>query len=150
MAPKQERVNSQKLWHSLFKGSLIRDLQLQVFSWISVPVSHEDGFWKFVNESLSAVSMIPEIKDNYFEVKIFHNLFRASLCALYNCRMNFCSFFIFRYGKLILDLSAVSLTLLDSFLVLSFTSAINLWLFGYFWPVSMTPGNDTGDKLLWQ
>ncbi len=71
MAPKQEKVNSQKLWHSLFKGSLTRDLQLQVFLWISFPVSHEDGFWKFVNERLSAVSMTPEIKENYFEVTFF-------------------------------------------------------------------------------
>ena len=53
------------------------------------------------------------------------------------------------------NLSAVSLTPANNFSAVSLTTAINFWLFGYFWPVSTTPGNnviagvvDTGDKLL--
>ena len=53
------------------------------------------------------------------------------------------------------NLSAVSLTPVNNFSAVSLTPAINFWLFGYFWPVSTTPGNnviagvvDTGDKLL--
>jgi hypothetical protein len=52
------------------------------------------------------------------------------------------------------NLSVVWLTPANNFSAVSLTPAINFWLFGYFWPVSTTPGNnviagvvDTGDKL---
>jgi hypothetical protein len=52
-----------------------------------------------------------------------------------------------------LNLSAVSLTPVNSFLAVSLTPAINVRLFGYFLPVSTTPGsnfiagvNDTAEK----
>jgi hypothetical protein len=52
------------------------------------------------------------------------------------------------------NLSAVSTTPLNKFLVVSLTLAINFRPVGYFWLVSMTPGKniiagviDTGDKL---
>ncbi len=54
------------------------------------------------------------------------------------------------------NLPAVSLTPVNNFSAVSLTPAINFCLFGYFWPVSTTPGknviagvNDTGDKLYW-
>ncbi len=40
------------------------------------------------------------------------------------------------------NLSAVSLTLVNSFSVVSLTLAINFRPFGYFWPVSTTPGKN--------
>jgi hypothetical protein len=52
------------------------------------------------------------------------------------------------------NLSAVSFTPVNNFSAVSLTPVISFWLFGYFWPVSRTPGknviagvNDTGDKL---
>ncbi len=52
------------------------------------------------------------------------------------------------------NLSTVSLTPVNNFSAVSLIPAINFRLFGYFWPVSKTPGKnvitgviDTGDKL---
>ncbi len=128
------------------KGSLTRDLWASSFFHISVspgPLSVPLGQFKifrkfaviFANQCLSAVSMIPAIKEETFGVYVnfFHILLRAFLSALYFCRLTFCLFFIFssRQAGIVStvlsvvsltpakNLSAVSLTPENSFLAVS-------------------------------
>ncbi len=65
----------------LFKGSLTRDFQLQVFfmnQWSPVPLGPFNFFSKirrfFLNECLSAVSTTPPIKEKNVELHFYHIL----------------------------------------------------------------------------
>ncbi len=72
------------------------------------------------------------------------HFFIFCLSPLYTCRLNFCLVFIFRSRQAgtvsSVLLSAVSLTRVNNFSAVSLTPAINVRLFGYFWPVSTIPG----------
>ncbi len=104
-----------------------------------------EKFWEiFANEFLSVASTTPAIKEKNFEINLFIFCWELS-CELFTLvNLIFAYFSISGVGKLIfaalsyLNLSAVSLTPVNSFLAVSLTPAINFRLFVFFWPVSTT------------
>ncbi len=118
---------------------------------------------------ISGVNDTGDKWEKFLSLQIFHILLRAYLSPLNTCRMNFCLVFIFRprqagivstvLSPVLLtpakNLSAGSMTPVNNFSAVPLTQAINLRFFGYFWPVSTTPGtkfiageNDTAKNCL--
>ena len=95
-------------------------------------------------------------KRKILRYNFFSSYFVQSLVGCTLHLKNFCLFLIFRcrqanIGRNVLspvsttppiNLSVVSLTPLNSFSAVSLTPVINFRFFGYFWPVSTTPGKN--------